>query len=111
MLRELQLLKKSWTNFKHKIYQELGYFEWLANAVMVKKANGKWRMSVDFSNLNKACPMYGFFFFWFYLRETFDNLKHFKIKCNPTTCLFATCLNSEILLISNLFKNLLVFFL
>ena len=23
---------------------------------MVKKANGKWRMCVDFTNLNRACP-------------------------------------------------------
>ena len=28
----------------------------LANVVIVKKANGKWRMCVDFTNLNKACP-------------------------------------------------------
>ena len=32
------------------------YLDWLANVVMVKKANGKWRMCVDFTNLNRACP-------------------------------------------------------
>ena len=31
------------------------YPEWLANMVMDKKANGKWRMCVDFTDLNKAC--------------------------------------------------------
>ena len=30
--------------------------DWLANVVMVKKANGKWRMCVDFTDLNRACP-------------------------------------------------------
>ena len=28
----------------------------LANVVLVKKANGKWRMCVNFTDLNKACP-------------------------------------------------------
>ncbi|XP_027905968.1 uncharacterized protein LOC114165580 [Vigna unguiculata] len=36
--------------------KEIQYPEWLANIVMVKKANGKWRMCVDFTNLNTACP-------------------------------------------------------
>ena len=36
--------------------QEVHYPEWLANVVMVKKANGKWRMCVDFIDLNQACP-------------------------------------------------------
>jgi len=34
---------------------EIQYMEWLANVVPVKKANGKWRMCVDFTDLNKAC--------------------------------------------------------
>ncbi|XP_065623880.1 uncharacterized protein LOC112029605 [Quercus suber] len=35
--------------------QEVYYPDWLANVVMVKKGNGKWRMYVDFTDLNKAC--------------------------------------------------------
>ena len=36
--------------------QEVYYPDWLANIVMVKKANEKWRMCVDFTDLNRACP-------------------------------------------------------
>jgi hypothetical protein len=36
--------------------EEIKYPSWLANVVMVKKSNGKWRMCVDFTDLNKACP-------------------------------------------------------
>ena len=39
-----------------KFIQEVYYPDWLANVVMVEKANGKRRMCVDFTNLNKACP-------------------------------------------------------
>ena len=35
--------------------KEIQYPEWLANVVLVKKASGKWRMCVDFTDLNKAC--------------------------------------------------------
>jgi hypothetical protein len=38
------------------VIREMKYLEWLANTVMVKKANGKWRMCIDFTDLNKACP-------------------------------------------------------
>lgn len=31
------------------------YFKWLANVIVVKKANGKWRIHVNFIDLNKAC--------------------------------------------------------
>ena len=30
--------------------------EWLANTMVVKKKNGKWRVCVDFTDLNKAYP-------------------------------------------------------
>ena len=36
--------------------REVEYPEWLANAVLVKKANGKWRLCIDFTDINKACP-------------------------------------------------------
>jgi hypothetical protein len=32
------------------------FSEWLTNVVMVLKKNGKWRICIDFTNLNKACP-------------------------------------------------------
>ena len=36
--------------------REVYYPDWLVNIVLVKKANGKWRMYVDFMDLNKAYP-------------------------------------------------------
>ena len=39
-------------NFIREVY----YPNWLPNVVMVKKASEKWRLCVDFTNLNKACP-------------------------------------------------------
>jgi hypothetical protein len=35
---------------------EVFHPEWLANPVLVKKKNKKWRMCVDYTSLNKACP-------------------------------------------------------
>ena len=32
------------------------YLEWIVNTVVVKKKNGKWRVCVDFTDLNKVCP-------------------------------------------------------
>ena len=36
--------------------KEVYHFDWLANPVLVKKKTGKWRMCVDYTSLNKACP-------------------------------------------------------
>ena len=35
---------------------EVEYLEWLVNVVLVKKANGKWRLCINFTDVNKACP-------------------------------------------------------
>jgi hypothetical protein len=52
-------------NFIHEEVRKLlqaGFIEevhhpmWLANPVVVPKANGKLRMCIDYTNLNKACP-------------------------------------------------------
>jgi hypothetical protein len=54
--------KAEWTRNKVKrllsarVIREVTYLEWLANTVMVKKASEKWRMCIDFTYLNKACP-------------------------------------------------------
>ena len=32
------------------------YPEWLANTLVVKKKSGKWRVCIDFKDLNKVCP-------------------------------------------------------
>ena len=36
--------------------KEVFYPEWLANTVVVKKKSGKWRVCIDFMDLNKTCP-------------------------------------------------------
>ncbi|GJT58532.1 reverse transcriptase domain-containing protein [Tanacetum coccineum] len=38
------------------IMNKVYYHDWLSNPVMVKKHDGSWRMCVDFTDLNKACP-------------------------------------------------------
>nr|GEW54203.1 reverse transcriptase domain-containing protein [Tanacetum cinerariifolium] len=38
------------------IMREVYYHDWLSNPVMVKKHDGSWRMCVDFTDLNRACP-------------------------------------------------------
>ena len=36
--------------------REVEYLEWLANVVLVKKANGKWGLCINFTDVNRACP-------------------------------------------------------
>ena len=37
-------------------FKKIFYPKWLANTIVVKKKNGKWRVCVDFIDPNKACP-------------------------------------------------------
>lgn len=50
MKEEVQKLTK--VGFIRKV----DYPRWVSNVVMAKKTPEKWRMCVDFTNLNKACP-------------------------------------------------------
>ena len=47
---EVQRLKEA------GVIKEIFFPKWLANIVVVKKKNGKWRIYVDFTDLNRACP-------------------------------------------------------
>ena len=38
-----------------KFIREVQYPEWLANVAVVKKKNGKWRVCIDLTDLNKSC--------------------------------------------------------
>lgn len=52
-----EVVKEEVVKFKRaRATKEAFYTEWLANTIVVKKKLGKWRVCVDFIDLNKACP-------------------------------------------------------
>ena len=53
--RDKAIAKEVRKFLKADFIREVYYLDWLANVVMVKKDNRKWRMCVDFTDLNKAC--------------------------------------------------------
>jgi len=55
MNRNASLSEKKLRNFVVGHIRKIQYPKLLVNVVLVKKANGKWRMCVDFTDLNKAC--------------------------------------------------------
>ncbi|KAL2226893.1 UNVERIFIED_CONTAM: Retrovirus-related Pol polyprotein from transposon [Sesamum indicum] len=68
-MRPVQQKKRSFGSDKNEIIRKevdkllqagyvakIQYTDWLSNVVLVPKSSGKWRMCVDFTDLNKACP-------------------------------------------------------
>ena len=41
---------------KANFIKEVQYSTWLTKVIMVKKADDKWRICTDYTDLNKACP-------------------------------------------------------
>lgn len=39
-----------------KFIKPVIFSTWIVNVVLLRKKNGKWRMCIDYSDLNKACP-------------------------------------------------------
>ena len=54
---QLKAVKEEVDQLLHANFiKEVRLSTWLANVVMVKKANDKWRMCTDYTDLNRACP-------------------------------------------------------
>jgi hypothetical protein len=95
---------------------EVFYPDWLANPVLVLKKNNTWRMCIDYTSLNKACPKDPFALpridqeqigrnvhayvddvvvktkqggtLLDDLKETFTNLRRYRMKLTPEKCTF-----------------------
>ena len=50
VIKEVEKLKKA------SAITEVLYLRWLSNTIVVNKKMGKWRVCVDFTSLNRACP-------------------------------------------------------
>ncbi|XP_075640281.1 uncharacterized protein LOC142612035 [Castanea sativa] len=80
--------------------KEIFYPEWLANTVVVKKKNGKWRVCVDFTDLNKLGRNMEAYIDDMVikskrtedhltdLQETFSVLRKYKLRLNASKCSF-----------------------
>ena len=52
-----QIIQTEVDNLMREVFiREVKYPEWLANVVVVIKKGGKWRVCVDYTDLNEGCP-------------------------------------------------------
>ena len=55
--KHVEAVKSEVTKLKQtRAIKKVFYPQWLANTVVVKKKTGKWRVCVDFTDHNRACP-------------------------------------------------------
>ena len=53
--RHKAINKEVSTLLQSRVIREVDYPDCLANVVLVKKENGKWRLCIDFTDVNRAC--------------------------------------------------------
>ena len=52
-----KVVKKEVDKLLHANFiKEVRFSTWLINFIMVKKANEKWRICTDYTDLNRVCP-------------------------------------------------------
>ncbi|GJR42638.1 reverse transcriptase domain-containing protein, partial [Tanacetum coccineum] len=62
-----------------RILKEVYFPRWVANPVIVQKNDGIWRMCIDFTNLNKACPKDSYPLPK--IDQKIESLEGFRFKC------------------------------
>jgi hypothetical protein len=65
--------------FEAGFIKEVFHPTWLPYPVLVKKNNGKWRMCVDYTSLNKACPKVPFPLPW--INQIIDSTAGCELLC------------------------------
>ncbi|GJU99990.1 hypothetical protein Tco_1329261 [Tanacetum coccineum] len=60
---------------KARILRAIFFPIWVAKPVMVQKSDNTWRMCIDFTSLNKACPKDS------YPLQEIESLEGYKLKC------------------------------
>nr|XP_043633590.1 uncharacterized protein LOC122604790 [Erigeron canadensis] len=62
-----------------RILRAIFFPKWVSNPVMVKNIDGTWRMCIDFTNLNKACPKDSYLLPE--IDQKIESLEGYKLKC------------------------------
>ncbi|GKA04746.1 reverse transcriptase domain-containing protein [Tanacetum coccineum] len=64
---------------KANILREVKYQTWVSNLVIMKKASGRWKLCVDFTNISKAYPKEHHSLLM--IKKKFEDLHRHRLKC------------------------------